>query len=187
MDEELIIKIDITDWRDTLLQTEEPITNEEDIIKALSAGKQTGVVARATAVSRALKLAPEDILRSDKLLYYTGCVGDISAIAKKNKRVVEVENGDHYTVPELIGYPGRRKEIEEGEVQPEEGYQSYITIDDPQAAEYAKNYLIKVLPGHIWNRLLILHECNEDVSEAGELMKDKIDEMVKRITEPSTA
>lgn len=185
MSEELIIKIDITDWKDKVKQTEEPITSEEDIIKALSAGKQTGVVARAAAVSRAMKLAPDDLMRSDKLLYYTGCVGEISTMARKQHREVEVESGQVYEVSELIGYPGRRKEIAEGDVQPDESYRSYISIDDPQAAEYTKNYLIKVLPGHIWNRLLILRECGEDVSEAAELLKEKIDEMVARITEPT--
>lgn len=192
--EGLFIHEDITDWRDEVFRDELIIMEEKDILDALGQGSHTAKVARAAIVSREIGKAPANIVRPNKTLLTIGAMQDVTQIAHKVKAEVTAADGAVYDAPAFIGRGNIEELIEAPEDdEPEEGKDeidlgpSFVGIHDPMARQRAERHLFRVVPGHIWNRLLIVHEGGGDVALVALELKDKIDEMVRRITEPSTA
>lgn len=188
--EKLYIREDISDWRDETFQDETIIEQEDDIFAALEQGISTPKIARAALVSRELGKAPADLIRSNKVLLNVGAMADVIAIAHKPKVKVQTKNGE-YDAPAFVGKVATRQleeeqvegepEIEETETEPDDSGPSFVRLGDDLAGRRAQDYLDRIVPGHIWNRLLIIHSAGGDVRQAALEVKGKIDEMVGRI------
>lgn len=187
MDKLQIIE-DITDWLDETKRDESFVANEDEILVALRNGISTAKVARSAVVSRAMKVAPEDIIRPNKVLLNVGAQTDVIAKAHTAKRKTTVKNGAEYNINELVGHvylkpeksDDESEEIEEPETVPDYG-PSFVDVKDGRALEWSIRYLEQTITGHIWNRLLIINENGGDVKNEADKLKQAIDEMVEKI------
>ena len=179
----LFIKEDITDWMDETLHDENIIESEEDIIHALDNGVSTAKLARATLVSRAMGKAPKDIVRPNKILLNVGAQMDVISRAHSEKTSVKTSTGE-YPVSSFVGIV-REKELvhEENDPEIQEVPQgpSFVRINSSDALGRSVGYLERIVPGHVWNRLLVVHEAGGDVRNEADKLKQTIDDMVSRI------
>lgn len=182
---ELFIHENITDWMHETLRDESIIESDQDIIHALAKGGSTAKVARAAIVSREMGKAPSDIVRPNKMLLNVGAQMDITQMMHNEKTIVKTSSGEH-PVSSYIGIvkekeqPGDEDAPEEEE-QPKKYEPSFVSIDSAEALERSIGYLERVVPGHIWNRLLVVHEAGGDVRNEADKVKQIIDDMVSRI------
>lgn len=182
MTNRLYIREDISDWQDEAFRAEIIITNERDMLDALASGSHTAQVARAAIVSRELGKAPEDIMRPNKVLLTIGAMQDVISTAHKVKIEVETSNGAVYEAPAFVGKGNKDEAPEETEEKdPEDTGPSFVAARSPLALERARRYMSNVVPGHVWNRLLLIHHNGGSVQAEAEELKAKIDEMVNRI------
>lgn len=180
MEDKLFIHEDVTDWRDEALKKEMIITDEGDVLRALENGAHTAEVGRAIIVSRLMGQAPEDIIQPNRILITIGAMRGVAQIVRKQKVDVEVENKEVYQAPAYIG-KWQRDERAEKDVTEEDTGPSYVKSDDPIALARALHYLDKVIPGHIWNALLIAYSNDGDIVNAADRLKSEIDHMVQMI------
>ncbi len=173
----LYIKEDITDWRDKVLQDESIIENKTDILHEFKRGKRTSDVAISAIVSQAM--GKTDILRPFRTLMLVGAMEDVSTIVHEPKVEVETPKGT-YQVDQFVGLVnGAIQEMEDNETPAEEP--SFVTLDDSKAMERVYDYLYRIVPAHIWNRLVMVYHAKGDVRQASERLKLIIDEMTNRI------
>jgi hypothetical protein len=169
----LKIVIDIQDWYDEALKSETPITSTDDIINLLEKEISSGEIGRMTLAWREVGEAPADILQPNKLLLYGAARENVSRIARSRKHDIEVGGATY----EAYDYVGSVREAYE-----DNGFeQSYVRYDNPKAQERSENYLSEIVPGHIWNRLLLLHESGGDVKAAGARLKREITRQVNKL------
>jgi hypothetical protein len=117
----------------------------------------------------------------------------VSQIAASATHDVEVK-GATYKAQDFIG-PVRQAETDaddddeqevlfEGEVeaiQPPDMPTTYTSYTNARSADVAEMYLQRRVPGHVWPRLLTLHEHGRDVRSAVQELKDELDNMVLRL------
>lgn len=165
----LEIVFDITDWKHEAMANETIIGSQQAIIDLIDNGTPTGVVAKAAVVNRELGQANGDILPVNKMLFYAGAREAVAELVRKQKCAVVV--GDEtYTMP---AYQGRIRGDEDSNA-------SYEPSTTGTGMSTAIKYLQSVVPGHIWNRLLVIHENGGDVKAAADELKRGIDELVAR-------
>lgn len=190
--QDLTVRIPIEDWRQEALRMEIMPEKREDVIDLLSGGTPTGTIARGIIVSRELENAPADIIAPNKMLLYTGARLAVSQIAASATHDVEVK-GATYKAQDFIG-PVRQAETDadddeqevlfESEVeaiQPPDMPTTYTSYTNARSADVAEMYLQRRVPGHVWPRLLTLHEHGRDVRSAVRELKDELDNMVLRL------
>jgi len=180
MSEQLYIKEDISDWLEETLRDESIIESDEDIIHAMENGLSTGKIARAVIVSREIGKAPSDIVRPNKMLINVGAQMDVIARAHGEKTAVKTSTGE-YPVSRFVGLVKEKDVLDEDEADIDQNEPSFVQIDSAQALERSVGYLERIVPGHIWNRLLVVHEAGGDVRNEADKLKQTIDEMVSRI------
>lgn len=184
----LHVHIDITDWQLETLRAEIAPGDRSDIADLLAAGVSTGQVARAAVVLREMGLADADILPANKPLFYAGARAAVSEIARERRSPVTTPGGT-YSAPALVGNPatmpgsaanGHAATLDGvdalASAEPDED--SYVTVDDPRALQRAVAYLTNNVIGHIWPRLLIIHEHGGDLRAVADQIKCAIDERV---------
>lgn len=178
------ITVDISDWEEEFYHTEADVSSEEAAIKSQIEG-QIGPLAmgRLLIFGREQGLAPADILPSNKLLLNEGAATEVVRMMQKHKEDVQVGDAT-YRVRSFIG--GVRTEPPDGESDdaPKEEPETFIYLRDPEAVERAREYLRRVIPGHILGRLLVLAANGESVTEAIEEVKAAIDRLAERFAEP---
>lgn len=170
----LTIQIPVDDWAEEALRDEVPIVDNVTILEALERGEHTAKIARRYLVWRELGEAEEDTLPTNKVLLNAGATSAVSHIARSDKVKVETKSGT-YEANALVGST-RRPSMEE-----DDDGESYIRYDDPEAVERAEKYLLRVVPGHIWSRMLLAHKTGGDVKDLAKQLKDLIDEMVDKL------
>ena len=167
----LLLKIDVTDWRDEALRDESLPQKEEDIIAAIQSGKQTMRVARDLIVAQEMGTIPH-LTRPNKTLLNAGAAYDVATLLKRQKQSVETVDGNTYEIPAYIGRLGRTPDDSDqtGEQpdtelkeEPVEIEPSYVLASAPAAMGYALRYLEGFIPGNIWNKLLEVYYCGGDV------------------------
>lgn len=169
------VVIDVTDWEDEVKRREEFIDSEDELFRQVESGRKTGEIAKSLVVSRLSGVAPDDIMRPDKVLYYVGAMTELHQKVVGKKHKVTTDNGATYDSRSFIG-----SVKDEGEDQ--NGDKFYVSAHSSEAITRAQKYLDNVAPGHVWNRLLIIFENEGDVQEAADTFKAKIDEMVDRLS-----
>jgi len=177
--DKLEIKIDATDWKDQVLRDETIVTTKDELIDIIKKGGSTSQAAISAIVSEEIGAAPLALLRSRKNQLRTGGMVDVSAIIANMKHEVETPSGAVYETRDFIGVPGANKNDEETKTH---SGPDFVSSRSEDGFDRAINYLDKVVPGHIWNRLTIVFENSGDVERAAETLKHKIDEMVKKLT-----
>lgn len=165
------IVIDIADWAEEA-EGEEDIRTREDIIEALNRGLSTGVVARATIVDRERGVADEDIILSNKALLNLGAQLEVAKVARSATDEVIANSGKIYRTRTLVGRVHNLATNQEGDEE------SYVPLEDDRAMQRAMDYLLEIIPGHIWSRLKVIHAKGGDVEEATDELKAKINHQV---------
>jgi len=186
--DKLIISDDYTDWLEEVIKAEMIIEKKDDIYKAIDEGKHTAQIARAVVVSRELKKMPFDIINCNKSLLNLGAQLGIISLAHQKKTQVETVNGHVYDINAYVG-KGQVTEgiidevVTEGDNPVDDG-PSYEASGTKLALERAVRYVVKVVPGHIWNHLLHIAKGHGDVRVVAEELKANIDRMVEQICDP---
>jgi len=176
--------IDVTDWGGEL--EKHGMTKDDIVSLVLDDGYTTGQVARAAVFHRATGNAEEDVLRSDKLLLYAGAAQNVTQRMKKLKREVTMPSGQSYMVREAVGKPGRGSDGDEGAELDKETIatmsdRSFVLVDSEEALERARHYVLKNIPGHIFERLKVITVAGGDVKEVVKELHKEIDRMVGRL------
>lgn len=183
MNNRLYIKEDITDWRDKVLKDETVIKTEADIVEQLAGGTSSPDVSRAVLVSREMGEAPSDIIQQNKVLLTFGAMSEVSRILKKNTIEVEGKNGKTYEAPAFVGRIGRPalETDDETKEKPEDKGPSYVKSQSVMALNRAESYMTDVVPGHIWNRLLLIKANGGDPKQAVTQLIDSMEQMLERL------
>lgn len=189
MTKELTIQIKVGDWEKEYLEIEEDISNEQKMIDLVTKkGLSTSQAGRLAIVARERKEAPEDILPANKPLLNAAAAAKLSLLIAQLHKKIELENGNNISVREYVA-PVR----EEDDNQKANGNQypnvvssslpleTFVSVDNSVAFERAIDYLLKRVPGYIMGRLEIIAYHKQDVRQAAEQLKAKIDEMVMRL------
>lgn len=176
------LTIDIADWVEEYQQREPTIQGDNDIVRLTQQGMGTGQVARLTVVARANGLAPEGILKSDKLLLYSGARAEIDVKHAARMRMATMPNGVQYQVREFVGAINTLDE--EGEpVADNEDDLFFVRSDSEDGLRRVRRYLFAVVPGHIFNRLKILAANDEDIDGVCDMLHDMIDQQRAKVME----
>lgn len=187
-DDRLFIHEEVTDWQEETLQKELIVTSEDDIINAIENGSSTSELAIASIVSVLRGDAPPELIPPIKLLTKVGGQAAIVAKVRKRSSVYKSRKGKEYQVPDYIGNVRSKsvlrrledQDVDAGEEDDDFG-QSYVRIDDPRARERAELYLLEIVPGHIWLRMLVAVETGGDVAQLADELIAKIREMVDKL------
>ena len=163
------INIDVTDWKQEYDETELQILSEEDLLE-LATKLHPAKVARLYIISREQKLSPDELLPANKPLFQTGAAAALSGFIARQKKSTVMPNGKEFEVREYVGTVK-----EDGELS----FEPFVKIESEEGLKRALDYLLNTVPGYIMGRLKIIAASGGDVEEAAELLKDKIDDMVK--------
>ena len=182
------LKIDRTDWYEQFVAEEPDVTSEEALIARAREGMSTTRIAQHAITARAEKVAPADILPADKLMLLSGGRAHISVMLACQKREVKLANGSTFNVREFVASVhdeepdnGDGDSVLADEV-PAFDNRGWIDSGDPLASKRAAQYLDRVVPGHIWNRLAIIAQNDGDVKEAASVLLGKVGDMIERLT-----
>lgn len=202
MPSKLVVKTDITDWRDECLRQEPTIETDDDLVRLTAKeGYSTAKVGRWAIVMRELEQAPDDIIKPNKLLMQAGARAEVATKVSSRKTWVEMPSGVRVEVRDHIGRPHRgegeptgEKENGDNALTFEAGVEAVIPQSTPEppyvpggseaALRRATNYLENIVPGHIFERLKDIAFAGGDVEVAADALKDEIDRQVLRLTEP---
>lgn len=166
------IEIHVPDWVEEHSQLEADVSTEDKIIDLMIATKMSAAkAARVAIIAREKKQAPEDIVPANKLLLNTGGAMAIQQAVARRTRKVQLENGNTVNVRELVA-PVADNPTNVGGI---------VDTQDPQALQRALDYLLKIVPGYVNNRLEIIAINGGDVVQAANEFKQKVDEMVSRL------
>ena len=190
--------IDLADWREEFESVEPDTTSEDPIIEwAISAGMKPAQIGRFLIWAGERGLLSIDFPGS-KLLLMAGGASYASNHIGSVKRKITLENGKEYEGRAYVA-PVKDDDGTEDEGQNAcdthiRGAESSVPVQkwlnekviessNPEAVERAVSYLLKQVVGNIWGRFLLIaeHDPAQLVKVADEL-KDKIDEMVDRLS-----
>jgi hypothetical protein len=180
------ITIDIADWLDEAMHEEVDFESKDALLAEHIKNKRTPLKSGRLAIAaRQAGKAPDDILPANKLLLNTGAAVDIMQTFVRRYRQSKANGA--YQVREFVGAVRAfdeceatdAPETEPGGELPEP--QTYIESSDPEAAQRAEDYLSRVVPGHVWSRLLILAEQGGDVQGVAARLCECVMEMVTRL------
>ena len=180
-----ILEIDYTDWHDEVMNAEEMVATQDDVFALIDKGRQTSQIAKSAIVSREVGVTKEDIIKPNKMLLMTGAMLNVSSIVKSRKQDVMTESGKTYQINEYIGKVGKRngkpKKQDDSKAEEEQYPDNYQQSISDDGLRLAMRYLVRVIPGHIWNHLLIVYQNDGDYKQAAEQLKASIDAMVDRL------
>lgn len=172
-DNKLYIHEDVTDWQEKILQAELIIADEDAIFEAIDDGVSTRDIAMGVVVSQLRGDAPPDLIPPVKLLVLDGGQAAIIRKAHTKRVTVQTKSGE-YKANQYVGKVLDKSDSENEHV-------SYVNNGSPEALDRAINYLANVVPGHIWMRLLEVHNSGGDVKAAADELIDRIIAMVEKI------
>ena len=193
--DKLVLKIDCTDWADEYMTSEPDLSSEDAMVRAHQEGKlHIAQIGRFVIVARERGDAPDDIVLPNKMLLQLGANGNIADKFRARKRRVTTESGQEIVVREMVAPVSElRARTGDGDdlaldltaSEPDES-NAYVWVDceTTLALERAEKYLQRSVPGHIWPRLALIAVNDGDVAGAADLLHDKIDEMVAKLTMP---
>lgn len=187
------INIDIGDWVDEAKRAEVEFADKDVLLAEHVRNQWTPLRAGRLAIAaRHLGRAPGDLLPANKLLLNTGAAVDIVQTFARRRRQARID-GKKYQVRAYVGSVRTESPDDDGAmhsdtVAPDESVEeTFILSTSEEGATRAREYLEKVVPGHVWSRLLILAEHGEPVAEIAEALKARVDEMVERLTEEASS
>lgn len=178
----LIIYVDITDLEEDSKRKELMPESEEDIVEELANGRSPLEIGSSVLVTRERGRAPQDIIRPNKLLLQSGAQMDIISIAHRQKLKMKTESGKEYQLPKFIGTVAEHKENGKEEEDAEETQAneeiSYVSSESAEGMRRSIEYLERIVPGHIRNRLYVIYHNGGDVRNEADKLIETINEIV---------
>ena len=175
------IRIAIDDWVDEFLR-EEPTLDGEDALVAEHVKRRwtPTKTARLAIAARELSAAPEDILPPNKpLLNLGGAVAVVQLINHQRQRVMV--GGKQRSIPTYVGsVPEPQEEGKEDDGQ-EYVPETYTDALSAEGCQRAREYLLRIVPGHVYRRLLVLAANGDELVEVAEQLKSRIDAMIAEL------
>lgn len=206
------ISIDVTNWLDEYMQEEVNVSTLEALIDRATQDRMTAKqLSRLVIVARERgEIDDDDMLPANKALLNTGGALSVNMMMSQQKRRIET-NGKTYLVRELIApvrdsYAADETQAEQASQVADETHTRrahtfdseagvtpkmeptppdtpyLVRLGSPEALRRAELYLERRVPGYIMGRLLVIKESGGDVEAAGDMLKEKIDEMVGELT-----
>lgn len=188
------IVIEVNDWKKEYDDFPHKIESFEDAVeRQVSSSYSVQEMARMIVVGRELGDIEENIIPPNKCILATGASVAYSQKLVARKKNERTPSGKKVRVREYVGQVNTvvERTDDEGKPLPSEyvpankeeakdaGFKRY---DTPAASRRAKTYLLNTVPSHIKSRLNIIAVNGGDVVEVAELLKQKIDEIVVRLT-----
>ena len=174
---EAYIRFPIGDFIALAMRNEIDIQTAEDIVEAVQKFS-TADVARMLGALRHLGKSPDSILPTDKLLWEHGTMAAVAAVVKSVMTKVKVGKREcEIEIPVVVADVQVFPPHEEGEQEPP----AYMPSVSKEAIEAAKEYLRKVVPGHVRGRLEILAANRVHLGPIVAEVKDRIDEIAKEL------
>lgn len=189
------ITINISDWIEKLeeILRDETVSfdSEQDIINTLilSYGLTSKQAGEVIIAAKQLEILPDDIKWPEhKLNLSYGGSYSTRMMLRAAVESKKLENGKVVNVRQVIGDSqllGVTQAKDELENQSEDVTQMlcspYVLTQSTDGIERSKNYLLNVIPGHIYDRLSEL-AGQEDIKMIAKELKKKIDVMVKELS-----
>jgi len=190
---EVIINIDVTDWKEETEQSAIQFKTQDDIIAAMSETSMKPMqAARIATVLRETGAADKDIIPPNKVNLQLGAAHAISRRVAQQRANVQIKGQPHTvrryvaqattddtgTKPELNEFSATAEAIEEmptSEV-------TLVDFNDPLMEERVLRYLMTNVMGRIKERLTLLAANKCDVKAAAEALKAEIDRLVEELT-----
>jgi hypothetical protein len=171
------------DWDEEFLSLEEQAGTLEDLVQlAVEKGLTTPQIARLHIVQRERGEAEDGVIADNKTLFQNGATSGVDLAF--NRLWVEIElNGKKNRVRQLVGDQGRETQDDDPDESTmefavgEDDGKSWYKLGSNGARENAEHYIDKVIPGHIWGRLLVLHESEGNPIEAIDRLHQCLDGM----------
>ena len=162
------LRIEIGDWIEEVSREEAQFADEDEMLREHVARKWSPLkTGRLAIAARHLGRAPEGILSGNKNLVNLGAACEV--VRKFESKGREAKIGERsFRVPSYVGALGATGLETE----------TYIDSQDGEALERVERYLVRVLPGHVWPRLLLLAEAGRDVGSVVEKIKGALDALV---------
>jgi hypothetical protein len=190
-----VIKIDVTDWREAALKAERVPQTKDDLIEIAVDNEYTArQAAQFYLACRAAGLSPDDLLSDDKHIFGSGGGLETHLLIANLKKRIEI-NGKLIRARQY-------KAIQQKEDQPTDGDQleleaetllpvhGYTRLGTEASCENALRYLVRIVTGHIRNRLVEIAASKGDVRAAADALIAKINEIVEELInekEPASA
>jgi hypothetical protein len=169
MAKKLEVKIDITDWGEEYQDKALDVSSEDEIIERAKEGVKPSEMSRLTIAARELGCVPEDVLRPNKILLMIGGAVSVSNMIARRVKESSLSNGKSVKMRELTCAT--------------EGVEKQVVVDASSETGFqnAVNYLLNVVPGYIYSRLVIIADHGGDVQEYANQLKALIDDMVSKL------
>lgn len=199
---DMIIPIDVTDWKDEILRLEEEACTEDDLVTlAVENGNSSAELFRWHVISRELGKAEKGVLPDNKTIFQSGGTHAVSLMMKRRWKEIEIK-GRQYRVPELVGSAGDDSHANDEAQGDSATYESSVDgaghghnetqpdcartstwhfLGSPEALDAALHKLEKDIPGRITNRLLVIRESGGDVRAAVSELQDRIESIVEAL------
>lgn len=183
MTKKLVIGIDITDWRDEMQRIEpREIQTADDIVAlVVDDGHKMVDVGKFAVVQEEMSVTKKPVITSRIMQIKNAARADVNVIIANRKRTVETESGKKYDVREFVAVPSTKLGDADNAEIAELGENPVVSFDSEPGLNRCLYYLRKVVPGHIWNRLVQIHGAGGDVDAIVDEMKAEIDDMVGRL------
>jgi hypothetical protein len=166
MDEELILKTDISDWAEEVRKLNPELGSKDKAIETQQRlGLSTQIMGRLIVAARAMGLAEELLIPIVKLLIQIGAARAWSSTLERRVVTGETPSGKKIVAREFIGPIERSGE-------------PWVPVYNPKAIKRTMHYLREVVPGHIKSRFNILAVNGISPFDIGEELKATIDELV---------
>lgn len=194
---EPVIKIAYGDWLDEYIEAEKDVSDREKLLERIKEGMTTPQAGRMALVARERGEAEPDMLPANKTLLASGAMHEISSLVMRQRRTVTLSNGRTIEVREFVAPVPADEDAVEGDPDAEQyemaidgmetpaemadDNMAIVSVDDPLSAQRARSYLIRRVPGYIYNRLAILAASGESVRDAANELIKTIWEMVERL------
>jgi len=187
------VRIDVSDWWNDALHTEEMPQTEGDLAAlAVREGYSARRAAQIAIAARVMSKSPEDILPDDKNLLGTGGASAVHMAIAIQKKQIEI-NGKEYRARQFTAVCPEEQEdepepdaeqqefeqtVEPLERPPELPDHGYVKLGTDKSLENALRYLRRRVPGHVWNRLVEIKAAEGNVREAADELVARIYQMV---------
>lgn len=170
------IYIDMEDAAEEVEREGYCATNEGEMLDVHVLNKYTPTQSgRRAAAVRAMGKADADILPPDKALYEQGCASAVIDAFARHTHDIKVGEVT-YKVPDYVGSVFRRDAGDEGENE------TYISVNTPEAARRAEQYIVSRVAGHVAGRLAILAEHGADMRGPVDALVEQLYELVDEMT-----
>lgn len=181
----MILKIDVTDWKEEAEQAAIKLTSQDDVITAMQETNLKPMAAgRQLIVNRELGKAQADVLPANKVCLQIGAALAVSRRIERVRADVTI-NGDTQSVRRYVGTvttdeTGLTEYNSEMPSIFDDSNSTLVEYSDPIAQERAIQYLMTNVMGRIDERLKLIAAGKGDVRKVADTLKGEIDHIAEK-------